>query len=79
MIYVRPHVTYVDPPGRYLQIYGATFLGVTIYEQVEQWKKFLHIFRALEWGLMLLFAIIGGAAGWIVGAKLHHGLTKRCS
>lgn len=82
--YARPDVTYVyltdvDPPGRYLQIYGATFLGVTIYEQVEQWEKFLHIVWALESALMLLFAIIGGAAGWIAGARLSRVLTKRSS
>ena len=68
-----------DPPGRYLQIYGTTFFGVTIYEQVGQWERFSHISRALESGLMLLFAIIGGAAGWIVAATLNHVLTKRFS
>ena len=85
MMYARPHAGYVylsigdDPPGRYLQIYGTTFFGVTIYEQVGQWEKFLHIFWALESALMLLFAIIGGAAGWTVGARLSHRLTKRSS
>lgn len=85
MMYARPHATYVylsiddDPPGRYLQIYGLTFFGVTIYEQVGQWEKFSRISRALEWGLMLLFAIIGGAAGWTVGAKINHVLTRRSS
>ena len=77
MIYVRPHVTYVDPPGRYLQIYGTTFFGVTIYEQVGQWEKFSHISGALQSGLMLLFAIIERAAGGIAGAKLSHRLAKR--